>query len=70
MAREQILTSMYEAMLARLGPCDWWPAQTPFEVMLGAVLTQNTAWSNVEKALDKLRAANHMEARELDLLDA
>ena len=70
MAREQILTSMYEAMLARLGPCDWWPAQTPFEVMLGAVLTQNTAWSNVEKALDNLRAANLMDARELDRLDA
>lgn len=69
MTREHILLSMYQAMLERLGPSSWWPAQTPFEVMLGAVLTQNTAWSNVQKALANLEAANLMDARALDQLD-
>ena len=69
MTRTELLLSMYETMLARLGPSGWWPAQTPFEVMLGAVLTQNTAWSNVEKALSCLKAANLMDARALAQLD-
>lgn len=45
------LTSIYEALYARYGDLHWWPAKTPFEVIVGAVLTQNTAWSNVEKAI-------------------
>ncbi len=69
MTHEKILISIYEAMSARLGPSNWWPAESPFEVMLGAVLTQNTAWSNVEKALNNLRAAGFMDARTLDELD-
>lgn len=47
--------SMYEAMLDALGPSDWWPGDTPFEVMVGAILTQNTNWSNVEKAISNLK---------------
>ncbi|MCL2003281.1 MAG: endonuclease III domain-containing protein [Oscillospiraceae bacterium] len=43
--------AIYEKLLARYGDLDWWPAETPYEVMAGAVLTQNTAWGNVEKAL-------------------
>jgi endonuclease-3 related protein len=43
---------------AAFGPQEWWPAQSPFEVMVGAILTQNTAWRNVEKAITNLRAAN------------
>jgi len=42
---------IYDTLLARYGDLDWWPAKTPYEVIVGAVLTQNTAWSNVEKAL-------------------
>ena len=42
---------VYETLLDRYGDLHWWPAQTPYEVMVGAVLTQNTAWSNVEKAI-------------------
>ncbi|MDR1815348.1 MAG: endonuclease [Clostridiales Family XIII bacterium] len=42
---------IYEALLAHYGRPDWWPAETPYEVIAGAVLTQNTAWGNVEKAL-------------------
>lgn len=40
-----------------LGPMQWWPAQTPFEVIVGAILTQSTAWANVERAIDNLRGA-------------
>lgn len=45
------LLSIYETLLAHYGDLHWWPAKTPYEVMIGAVLTQNTAWSNVEKAI-------------------
>ncbi len=47
----------YRALLSAWGPQDWWPARTRFEVIVGAFLTQNTAWSNVERALAKLRRA-------------
>ena len=45
------LLDIYQTLRARYGDLHWWPAQTPYEVMVGAVLTQNTAWSNVEKAI-------------------
>lgn len=45
------LLTLYETLLARYGELHWWPAKTPYEVMVGAVLTQNTAWRNVEKAI-------------------
>ena len=44
-------THIYHALLARHGEPNWWPARTPYEVIVGAVLTQNTAWANVEKAI-------------------
>lgn len=49
------LMEFYEAMSQKLGPMHWWPARTPFEVIVGAILTQNTAWTNVEKAIENLR---------------
>lgn len=55
--RRVVLEDMYAAMFAHLGSSDWWPAKSPFEVALGAILTQNTAWTNVEKALTLLEAA-------------
>jgi len=42
---------IYEILLAHYGDLHWWPAKTSYEVMVGAVLTQNTAWSNVERAI-------------------
>ena len=45
------VSSIYDILFAHYGDLDWWPAKTPYEVMVGAVLTQNTAWSNVEKAI-------------------
>jgi len=49
------LLAFYDALHAALGPQHWWPAETPFEVIVGAILTQNTAWKNVEKAIANLR---------------
>ncbi|WP_019570351.1 endonuclease III domain-containing protein [Thioalkalivibrio sp. ALE11] len=50
--------TVLERLHAHYGPLHWWPAETAFEVMVGAVLTQNTAWSNVERALAALREAD------------
>jgi len=50
----------YRALLARFGPQNWWPAQSRFEVIVGAYLTQNTNWANVEKAIANLRRARAM----------
>lgn len=55
--REAALRSYFHSLLQAWGPQDWWPARTRFEVIVGAYLTQNTAWTNVEKALAQLRAA-------------
>ncbi len=49
------IQQFYETLLARWGNQHWWPAQTRTEMMLGAILTQNTTWTNVEKALSNLR---------------
>jgi len=46
---------MFSLLLDHFGPQDWWPAETAFEVMVGAVLTQNTNWKNVEKAILNLK---------------
>jgi endonuclease III len=56
-----LLTDIYRTLREAFGYQDWWPAQTAFEVMVGAVLTQRTNWSNVEKALSALKAAGLME---------
>ena len=49
------LTAIYKVLSRAYGPQHWWPGDTPFEVMVGAVLTQNTAWTNVEKAIANLK---------------
>jgi endonuclease III related protein len=51
------LRHMHDDLLRAYGPQHWWPARTPFEVILGAYLTQNTAWKAVERSLANLRAA-------------
>jgi endonuclease III related protein len=52
------LRRMHDALATAYGPQHWWPAETPFEVILGAFLTQNTAWKSVERSLANLRAAD------------
>src|SRR5258708_4970643 len=49
-------TQIFKKLYKQYEPQQWWPAETPFEVMIGAILTQNTAWSNVEKAIQNLKA--------------
>lgn len=49
--------AIFDRLFAAYGPQHWWPAETPFEVVVGAILVQNTAWSNVEKAIENLREA-------------
>lgn len=53
------------AMAHALGPMRWWPADTPFEVAIGAVLTQNTSWANVKRAIDNLKEAEALDAATL-----
>lgn len=54
--RERLIW-VYETLLRAYGPQGWWPGETPFEVMVGAVLTQHTAWRNAAQALESLRQA-------------
>jgi endonuclease-3 related protein len=51
------LNSFYRRLCRRFGAQHWWPAKGPFEVMVGAILTQNTSWANAKKAVDNLRKA-------------
>jgi endonuclease-3 related protein len=54
-----LLPEVYDRLLAAYGPQHWWPGATnPFEVCVGAILTQSTAWINVEKAMEQLKSAN------------
>ena len=51
------LMDVYERFYAVYGPQDWWPGDGPFEVIVGAILTQSAAWTNVEMALGKMKGA-------------
>ncbi len=53
----------YRLLFEAYGPQHWWPGETPVEVMVGAVLTQNTAWINVEKAIVNLKSADALSVR-------
>ncbi len=59
------LKSIYRKLYAHFGPQQWWPADSAFEVMVGAILTQNTNWSNVEKAIVNLKKHKALEPRKL-----
>lgn len=55
-----MLRDIYECLFAAYGPRHWWPAETTTEVVVGAILTQNTAWTNVERAIERLKRADCM----------
>ncbi|MDD5015768.1 MAG: endonuclease III domain-containing protein [Atribacterota bacterium] len=55
MQKRDILLKIYNSLYHYFGPLHWWPGDTPFEIMVGAILTQNTSWSNVEKAINNLK---------------
>jgi endonuclease-3 related protein len=58
---QNILLKIYKSLYNYFGPLNWWPGDTPFEIMVGAILTQNTSWSNVEKAISNLKKENLLE---------
>lgn len=64
MRAAQIL-AIYQHLLTIYGRKAWWPAESNFEIMVGAVLTQNTAWRNVEKAIAKLKSSNSLSAEKI-----
>jgi len=59
------LPALHARLYGHFGPQHWWPADTPFEVVVGAILTQNTAWGNVEKAIANLRDAGALTSPNL-----
>lgn len=65
MSTTEQLTEIYEMLYDRFGPQYWWPGQTQFEIIIGAILTQNTSWANVEKAIANLKSANALSAQAL-----
>ena len=62
----QTLEEYYNSLFGVLGPQHWWPAKTPFEVIVGAILTQSTAWTNVERAINNLRRENLLTPRAME----
>lgn len=65
MKRGELFLQMHEAMAEALGPSGWWPADSPFEMAVGAVLAQNTNWAGASRAVANLRASGAFSARGL-----
>jgi endonuclease III related protein len=59
---KSVLIDVYDRLFACYGLQHWWPGDTPFEVIVGAILTQSTSWSNVEKAIRNLKQENALDA--------
>jgi len=64
------LISIYKTLYSHFGPQNWWPGDTPFEVCVGAILTQNTAWQNVEKAILNLKKEKILNPHKINKLPA
>jgi len=60
-----VLKQVFRRLMAYYGPQQWWPAEEPFEVIIGAILTQSAAWTNVEKAIANLKSAGVLSAQAL-----
>jgi len=69
-SKKSSLLEIYDKLYAFYGPQHWWPGDSPFEVAVGAILTQNTNWSNVEKAIANLKTARVLSARALNKIPA
>jgi endonuclease III related protein len=65
----QRLLRIFEALLMSFGKRYWWPGESQLEIALGAILTQNTAWSNVEKAIQNLRNKSLLDVKKLYEID-
>ena len=68
--RSPSLRAIYRRLVRHFGPAGWWPGETPFEVCLGAILVQNTSWTNVERALECVRGAGRLSFEGLSALSA
>lgn len=64
-AISQTLLNIYQQLFTRYGPQHWWPAEEPFEIIVGAILTQSAAWGNVEKAIANLKSAGALSPQAL-----
>jgi endonuclease-3 related protein len=60
MTTGETLTEIYQMLYDAFGPQHWWPGDTPFEIIIGAILTQNTSWANVEKAIKNLKTSDNL----------
>ena len=67
--RRRDLMAVYDRLHRAFGPQGWWPGETPFEVAVGAILTQNTNWGNVEKALANLKGAGLLTPRRMAAME-
>jgi endonuclease-3 related protein len=65
----KVLMDIYEALRKEFGHQGWWPGETPLEVMVGAILTQRTNWTNAEKALEALKEQGALDGRTLAQMD-
>lgn len=63
------LTEIYQLLFERFGPQHWWPGESQFEIITGAILTQNTNWPNVERAIGNLRTAGLLAPKKLHNMD-
>ena len=70
MRRKKEVRIIYEKLFRHFGPQGWWPAGSPFEVMVGAILTQNTSWRNVEKAIANLKRSGALNLKRLHKMPA
>lgn len=68
MTPAQGILPVFHLLLNHFGPRNWWPAESPFEVCVGAILTQNTNWGNVEKAIANLRRAGVLSPAALQVI--
>ena len=62
------LLKLYDDLCAEYGELNWWPAETPFEIIIGAILGQATAWGNAAKAINNLKAANVLNPEDMSKL--
>lgn len=68
MNREALLLNYYQTMSSSLGPSNWWPGETPFEISVGAILTQNTNWENARRAILNLADKRLLDPKSMYLL--
>jgi len=69
MSTRETLAEIYQLLFEYFGPQHWWPGDSQFEIIVGAILTQNTSWTNVEKAIENLKSCGLLTPQKLQSLD-